>query len=123
MATASLLDMQFIAQDSFFANMVKSSVYGYCISTVQSETNNSHQARKAFAASVLNSPNTYIPNFTWAAATNQTLADGVITTGNAGAHFTTSTTAAAVTAAVQAGSTDTNINNAVASAFNALANV
>ena len=123
MATASLLDKQFIAQDTFFQNMVKASVFQYATTTVQTAQSGGNVVQKNYAAQVLNNPNNFIPNFTWAAAVNQTLADAVITTGNAGAHFTTSTTTATVTSAIQAAGLDpTLVNNAVAAAFNALAN-
>ena len=122
MATASLLDKQFIAQDTFFQNMVKASLYQYIIVTIPSETANNHAIRVSYGAQAMNNPNTFVPNFAWAAAQNQTLADAVITTGNAGAHFTTSTTPSAVTTAIQAGITDTLVNNAVAAAFNPMAN-
>lgn len=122
----TLYDMQWIAQDNNFKGRVQASVYSYCISTVQSETVNNHAARKAYAAQILNNPNSFMNNFVWAAASNQTLANDVITAN--GANFNSSTTGAQVAAAVTTatptttGATDTDINNAVASAFNALAN-
>jgi len=128
MATATLFDMQLIAQDQTFGNRVKASLYQYCTTTLQSETANNHTARRTYAATVLNNPNSFISDFAWASASNQTLANDVITTGNAGANFTSATTTAQVAAAVTTstptttGATDTDINNAVANAFNALAN-
>jgi hypothetical protein len=123
MATASLLDKQFIAQDTFFVNMVKASAFNYCTTTVQTSQSGGNAAQKNYAAQVLNDPNSFISDFAWAAAVNQALADAVITTGNGGSHFTTATTAAAVTTAIQAAGIDsTLINNAVAAAFNAMAN-
>ncbi len=122
MATASLFDMSAIAQDVAFSNRVKASLYAYCTTTLQSETANNHPARRSYASQVMNNPNEFIPDFTWAAASNQTLADGIITNGNVGLHFDATTTSLAIAAAVAAGGTDTNINNAVANAFNALAN-
>jgi hypothetical protein len=127
MAAATLLDMSLIANDSSFKGRVQASVYGFCTTTLQSETNNNHTIRKAYAAQVLNNPNTFMNNFVWAAASNQTLANDVIT-ANGGTNFTASTTAATVAAAVTTatptitGATDTDINNAVANAFIALAN-
>jgi|SRR5882672_4491171 len=122
MATASLLDKELIASDTVFLNMVKASVFQFCTTTIQTTQSGGNAVQKSYAAQVINTPNNFISNFAWAAAVNQNLADAVITAGNAGAHFTTSTTASAVTAAIQSGATDTLINNAVAAAFNALAN-
>lgn len=123
---ATLFDMQLIANDTSFKGRVQASVYAFCVVTVQSETANNHTLRKAYASQVLNAPNTFMNNFVWAAASNQTLANDVITA--AGSNFTASTTPAQVAAAVTTGTptttgaTDTDINNAVAAAFNTLAN-
>jgi hypothetical protein len=127
MAAATLLDMSLIANDQTFKNRVQASLFAYCTTTLQSETANNHAARKVFAAQLMNAPNSFIPNFTWAAASNQTLANDVIT-ANGGANFTASTAPSTIAAAITTatptttGATDTDINNAVANAFNALAN-
>lgn len=124
--TATSLDMELIAGDTVFANRVKALTFAYCDTTVQSETANNHTARRSYCQQILNNPNTYIPNLVWAAASNQTLANDVVTTlgRNFTASDTTSTIAGAVTTAtpLTTGATDTDINNAVAAAFNAFAN-
>jgi hypothetical protein len=126
MATATSFDVQLIAADTAFQGRVKALTYTYCISTVAGETVNNHLARKTYASQILNNPNSYIPNFVWVAAQDQTLANSVVTAN--GANFTSSTTAATVAAAVttptplSTGATDVLISNAIANAFNIMAN-
>ena len=124
---ATLFDMQLIAADTALKGRVQAAVYEYAIVTINSESGvANHSIRKNYAAQVLNNPNQFIPNFVWACASNQILANDVITA--AGANFTATTTTATVAAAVTTatptttGATDTDINNAVASAWNMMAN-
>lgn len=134
MTTATTLDMSLIAVDATFKGRVQAALFQYCTQTVLSEscadngslTPQRHQIRKAYAANVLNNISNFITSFCWVAAANQTLANDVVTAN--GANFTTSTTGATVAAAVTTatptsnGATDTDINNAVAAAFNLMAN-
>lgn len=74
-----------------------------------------------YAFAILNNPGLYITPLSWAAACNQILANDCLNDGNAGANFTTATTAATVATATAA-IPDTDIDNAIASAWNMLAN-
>ena len=114
MATATTFDMQLIAQDATFANRVKIELLIYSVFSA---------SNKNFAAQVFTNLELFTTRFVWAAAGNQTLANDVITNGNANANFTTSTTPTQVAAAIQAGLTDTDLSNAVSTAFVAFANV
>jgi len=122
LVSATLLDMQWIAGDAFFAGRVRASMMTFCINQV---TNNT--SIKNFCATVLNNPNQFINQILLGASANQTLADSVVAA--AGANFTTSTLPSAVQAAVTTstplttGATDTEINNAVAQVITAMANV
>jgi len=119
--------MALIAADVTFKGRVQAAVYQYAIQTINAETGVvNHDRRKNYANQVLNDPNASIPDFVWAAASNQTLANDVVTANVT--NFTPATTAAVVAAAVTTatptitGATDTDINNAVANAWNMLAN-
>ena len=130
MTTATFLDMSLIAADVVLRGRVQAAVYQYAIQTINGGgaelTLSNHGQRKNYAAQVLNNPNDFIPDFVWAVAQNQIFADGVVTQN--AANFTPTTTAATVAAAVTTatptttGGTDTNIANAVANAWNMLAN-
>jgi hypothetical protein len=134
MATANSFDMQLIAADSNLKTRVQALLNAFLVGTVFPEscsdtgsvTPQRHLARKAYASQVLNNYSAYATMFEWAAASNQTLANDVVTTN--GGNFTSSTTQATVAAAVTTatptttGATDTDINNALAASFNLLAN-
>lgn len=134
MTVATTLDMSLIAADTIFKGRVQASLFSYCVGTLLSEsctdtsatTPSRHIVRKSYASNVLNNIATSIPAFIWAAASNQTLANDVVTAN--GANFTASSGASVVAAAITTatptttGATDTDINNAVAAAFNLLAN-
>jgi hypothetical protein len=119
MATANLTDMSILATDTTFGNRVLMSLTQYCTVTVAgsesitTSTVQIHIARKAYASGVLNNPTFYKPLFINAAAANQTVANDATATGT----LVGLTSAQVATAA--AACTDTDINNAVAAAFNA----
>lgn len=118
MATANLNDMATLATDAVFGNRVLMALIEFCTTTVPAEaitgtTVQLHIARKNYAAAVLNNPTTYKPLFVNAAAANQTVANDATTAGT----IVGATPAALGTAALLC--TDTDINNAVAAAFNA----
>ena len=111
MAIATTNDMRLIAQDSSFADRVKAEVFAYVYW--------GGAPNKAFNRNVLQNMNLFSTSFIWAAATNSTVANEIITTGNANASFPTTTAvgAAVVTTAVQSGLVDSDLSNAVASAY------
>lgn len=118
MATANLNDMATIATDTVFGNRVFMSLIQFCTNVVPGESITSssvqlHVARKNYASAVLNSPNAYKPLFVNAAAANQTVANDA----TAAATVVGLTPTALATATLLC--TDTDINNAVAAAFNA----
>lgn len=118
MSVANLNDMQTLATDTVFGQRVFMSLIQFCTTVVPGETIASgalmlHVARKNYAAQVLNNPNLYKPLFVNAAAANQIVANDATTSGSI-VGFTTGPLA---TAALLC--TDTDINNAVAAAFNA----
>lgn len=116
MATAALNDMAVLATDAIFGNRVLMSLVQFCTVVVPSESIAStgvqlHVARKNYAAAVLNNPNTYKPLFVNAVAANQIVANDATVGG---------TLVGSATIAAQALlCTDTDINNAIAAAFNA----
>jgi hypothetical protein len=118
MATANLTDMSILATDTVFGNRVLMALVQYCDSTLPNEaiataTWQIHGARKAFAALVLNNPNQYKQLFINAAASNQIVANEATTPATlVGMTGPQVATAAALCL-------DTDINNAVAAAFNA----
>lgn len=118
MATANLNDMATLATDSVFGNRVLMSLIEFCTTSIPSEsitgtTVQLHIARKQYAAAILNNPNFYKPLFVNAAAANQIVANDA----TAGGTIVGMTPSALATAALLC--TDTDINNAVAAAFNA----
>lgn len=118
MATANLTDMSILATDATFQNRVAMSLYTFCWSTVPGESITAtslaqHVARKQLAASVLNNPTLYTSKFVNVVAANQTVANDATTT----ATLVGMTAGQVATAA--AACTDTDINNAIAAAFNA----
>lgn len=118
MATANLNDMATLATDATFGNRVLMSLIEFCTTTIPGEsitggTVQIHVARKGYAAQVLNNPNNYKPLFVNAVAANQIVANDA----TAGGTIVGATPAALATAALLC--TDTDINNAVAAAFNA----
>lgn len=135
MATATSFDMQLIAVDATLKLRAQALFNAFVVSTLLSESSSDtigtispqrHLARKAYASQVLNNYSQFANVIEWACASNQTLANDVVTTN--GGNFTSSTTQAQVAAAVTTatptttGATDTDINNAIAAAFNLLAN-
>lgn len=118
MATANLNDMSILATDPVFGGRVLMSMITYCTVTIPAEaiTGTSvqlHVARKSFSASILNNPNFYKPLFVNAASANQIVANDATASGTIVGGSPASIAAAALLC------TDTDINNAVASAFNA----
>jgi hypothetical protein len=118
MATANLNDMQTLAGDPVFGSRVLAALVLYCSNTVLNEaitaaTSAQHNARKQYAAQVLNNPTFYKPLFVNAVSVNQTVANDATASGTIVGQ--TGTTLA--TSALQC--TDTDINNAVAATFNA----
>lgn len=126
--TAVLQDMSIIASDTTFGKRVLASLTQYIITTLSSEavgtTANAcqtHISRKNYGAAVLNSPSSFQSLFVNAAASNQVLANDVVTTaGTSLANLTGAQVATAITPvnSTTTGATDTDINNSVANAFN-----
>lgn len=111
MATANTNDMRLIAQDTSFRDRVKAALVEYvCFGGAPNQ---------AFNRNLMQNLEAYVANFVWAAAVNSTIANEVITTGNANASFPTTTAvgAAVVTTSVQAGLVDSDLSNAVAAAY------
>jgi hypothetical protein len=118
MATANLTDMSILAADTTFGNRVQMALTELCTTTIPAETISTnavqlHIARKNYASQVLNNPNTYKALFVLAAAANQIVANEA----TAGGTLVGMTPAQIITAAAL--TLDTDINNAVAAAFNA----
>jgi hypothetical protein len=118
MATANLNDMATLATDTVFGNRVLMSLIEFCTTTVPGEAISSttvqlHIARKQYAAAVLNNPNNYKPLFVNAAAANQIVANDATINGTIVGQTPTQIATAALLC------TDSDINNAVAAAFNA----
>lgn len=126
MAAATSVDQMLIAQDATFKLRVQMLLYDFCIVVIGGNTSQS-TARKSYASQVCNNPNAFVNSFVLACAQDQNLSNSVIT-ANGGANFTPNTIAATVASAVTTatptttGATDSLINNAIASAFNILAN-
>lgn len=120
MAVANLNDMSVLATDTVFGNRVLMSLIQFCTVSIPSEsitptTVQIHVARKNYASGVLNNPNFYKPLFVNAVAANQIVANDATATA---------TLVGSATVAAQALlCTDTDINNAVASAFNAFVSI
>jgi hypothetical protein len=122
MATANLTDMSILATDTTFGNRVFCSLMLYCSSTIPSESITSataqiHAARKNFAANIVSNvqtPNPYKQTFINVVSVNQTVANDA-TAGGTLVGLGSSQVATAAAAC-----TDTDINNAVAAAFNSL---
>lgn len=127
-ATAFLLDMALISTDGVFKQRVQAAFTQYAVSVIGSESASTaqHSQRFNYATMVLNNPSNYLNSFVWVAASNQSLANDVITA--AGANFTPTTSAATIAAAITTatpattGATDTDIDNAIAFAWNVLSN-
>ena len=117
MSVANLTDMSILATDTVFGNRVLASLTQYCTTTIPSESITSttvqlHTARKQYASSILNNPANFKPLFVNAASVNQTVANDATAAGTL-VGMTSTQVATAATAC-----TDTDINNAVAAAFN-----
>lgn len=118
MATANLNDMATLAGDAVFGSRVNMAMVQFCTNVVPSEsitgtTVQLHMARKSYASSILNNPTFYKPLFVNAVAANQIVAnDATVSATIVGLTPTQIATAALLC-------TDTDINNAVAAAFNA----
>jgi hypothetical protein len=118
MTTANLTDMSILATDTVFGNRVMEALTEFCTTVVPSETITGttvqlHIARKNYAAQILNNPNNFKADFVEAVSSNQTVANDA----TVGGTLVGMTQTAVATAA--AACTDTDINNAVAAAFNA----
>jgi hypothetical protein len=118
MATANLNDMAILATDSVFGSRVFAALIQFCTTVVPSETITSttvqlHVARKNYAAQVLNNPNQYKPLFINAVSSNSIVANEATAAGTL-AGMTGQQIATAALLCL-----DTDINNAVAAAFNA----
>jgi hypothetical protein len=118
MATANLTDMSILALDGTFSNRVQMALTQFCTVTIPAETISTnavqlHIARKQYASQILNNPATYKPLFVLAVAANQIVANDA----TAGGTLVGMTPAQIITAAAL--TLDTDINNAVAAAFNA----
>ena len=118
MATATLNDMSVLASDLTFQARVGQSLFIYCWSTVPGETVGSsnlaqHIARKNFSAQILNNPTTYKPLFVNVVSANQIVANDATTNGSIVGLASSAIAAAALLC------TDSDINNAIAAAFNA----
>lgn len=118
MAIANLTDMSILATDATFQNRVAESLFIFCWSTIPGEAVSAsnmaqHIARKNLAAAILNNPSNYKPLFVNVVAANQTCANDA-TTGGTLVGMTPTQIATAAAAVL-----DTDINNAVAAAFNA----
>lgn len=117
MATANLNDMATLATDTVFGNRVFMALIQFCTNVVPTESITSssvqtHIARKNYAAQILNNPNIYKPLFVNAVAANQIVANEATASGT----IVGDTTGPLATAALLC--TDTDINNAIAAAFN-----
>lgn len=118
MSVANLNDMATLATDTVFGQRVFMALIQFCSIVVPGEAISSgalmlHVARKNYAAAVLNNPNVYKPLFVNAVAANQIVANDATTAGTIVGDTTGPLAAAALLC------TDTDINNAVAAAFNA----
>lgn len=122
MATANLNDMATIATDAVFGNRVFMSLMQYCTITVPGETISTgsvqlHMARKQYASAVLNNPTFYKPLFVNAVSANQIVANDATAGGTVVGMSPTSLATATLLC------TDTDIDNAVAAAFNSFINI
>lgn len=118
MSVANLNDMATLATDTVFGQRVFMSLIQFCTTVVPGETIAAgalqlHVARKTYAAAVLNNPNAFKPLFVNAAAANQIVANDATASGT----IVGATSGPLATAALLC--TDTDINNAIAAAFNA----
>jgi ATP-dependent exoDNAse (exonuclease V) beta subunit len=118
MATANLNDMATLATDPVFGNRVLSALILYCGTTVLNEAITAasvaqHNARKNYASQVLNNPTFYKPLFVNVVSVNQIVANEATATGT----IVGQTGATLATSALLC--LDSDINNAVAAAFNA----
>ena len=119
MATANLNDMSILASDAVFANRVFMSLIQFITVTIPGEsitaaTVPQHVARHAYAQQILNGPpENYKTRFVDAVAANQIVANDATAGGTLAGMTSTQLGTAALLC------TDTDINNAVASAFNA----
>ena len=120
MSTATLNDMQVLATDPVFGNRVQMALTQFCTNVIPTEAVATtaagcliHIARKQYAANVLNNPTFYKPLFVLAVASNQIVANDA----TAGGPIASDTGATLATAALLC--LDSDINNAVAAAFNA----
>jgi hypothetical protein len=118
MATANLNDMATIATDTVFGNRVFMAMIEFCTvvlptETITSATAQIHLARKQFAGQILNNPSQYKPLFINAVAANQIVANDATASGTVVGLSPTALATATLLCI------DTDINNAVASAFNA----
>lgn len=118
MATATFADMAQLQTDATLKGRISAAVFVYCTSGLPGEsitnaTAQAHIRRQQYASQILNNPSQYDPLFQQAVCCNQTVANDA----TAGGTLVGMTPTQIATAA--AGCTDTDISNAVASAFNA----
>lgn len=120
MTTAVLNDMSTLATDSVLGNRIFMSLMLFCTVTLPSEPVAStagacatHIARKNYAAQILNNPTFYKPLFVNAVCANQIVANDATVNGTLVGLTPTNLATEALLC------TDTDINNAVSSAFNA----
>lgn len=120
MSVANLTDMSLLATDTTFGNRVLEALIQYCTNVVPTEAVAStadaaqlHIQRKQEAAAIMNNPTQFKPLFVNAVAANQIVANDATVNGTLVGQTPTQITAAAALC------TDTDINNAVAAAFNA----
>lgn len=122
MATATETDMSILATDTVFGNRVQESTEKFSWNTVNSEpitaaTVRTHEARVTYAQQILNNPTFYKPLFVLMVSSNQIVANDA-TVGGTLVGMTQSAVATAAAAIL-----DTDIDNAVAAGFNALAGI
>lgn len=113
--SATFNDQRLIAQDPSFGDMVRAAIYDYVLWGGAPNSN--------FNITLMANFSVFWLSFNWGCATNSTLSNAIITNGNSGDSFATSTPvgSALVTAAVQAGLNATDLSNAVASIYSILA--
>jgi hypothetical protein len=117
-ATANLTDMSILTTDTVLGNRVLISYVNYCDNVILNESITAatlavHIARKNYCQQILNNPSNFKAQFVDAVSANQTVANDATAAGTL-VGMTPTQVATAASAC-----TDTDINNAVAAAFNA----
>jgi hypothetical protein len=119
MAVATLNDMATLVTDPTFGNRVNASMIIYASGTIMNESITAstlayHVARKQYAAQVLNNIGNYKNIFVQMVGANQIVANDATASGTIVGQVGSVLAASALLC------TDTDINNAVASAYNSL---